>query len=295
MNLKSKRTKSRFSTLDSWFYRMGRNESSRFSSTLHYLYWWHVTESIIVLLKMYEEECPACGHTLAKVERNLSPETFIGHEASSTIRSFIKAGIDPTDSPEYKYLNEVLLEAGLVGHDIRPATFKAFVKLWQKTDFWLGEHDTLLSFNEVVSKTKVRPSIIKAMLSNKDVMDRICYLPGEKAGFDDMLIDFKELLRIWNIYYRARKYKRELTEVDEVLCYRDMTFCQFWTKCVQGKDCFRALTRRVRRGAEKTGLAVSSFLEPPKHCFILKDGAVYDEKDHIENRTEEEDKENNDE
>ena len=36
-----------------------------------------------------------------------------------------------------------------------------------------------------------------------------------------------------------------------MMCYRDMTFCKFFTECKEGEGCPRALTMDVISGAEK--------------------------------------------
>lgn len=36
-----------------------------------------------------------------------------------------------------------------------------------------------------------------------------------------------------------------------MICYRDMTFCNFADKCADAADCPRALTQEVREAAEK--------------------------------------------
>jgi hypothetical protein len=36
-----------------------------------------------------------------------------------------------------------------------------------------------------------------------------------------------------------------------MLCYKDMTFCTFYTDCANGEDRHRALTDEVRKQAEK--------------------------------------------
>ena len=63
-----------------------------------------------------------------------------------------------------------------------------------------------------------------------------------------------------------------------MFCYRDMTFCTFWEDCALGKDCFRALTPKVREEAEKWAKAAGlksapicqydTKSEPP--CFKYK-------------------------
>ena len=52
-----------------------------------------------------------------------------------------------------------------------------------------------------------------------------------------------------------------------MICYKDMTFCKE-SKCKkfgEGK-CFRSLTPKVMKNAEKIGLGISMFAERPD-CF----------------------------
>jgi len=51
-----------------------------------------------------------------------------------------------------------------------------------------------------------------------------------------------------------------------MLCYRDMTFCSFYTSCKDGDNCFRALTDNVLDDARNSHLSVSQFMEKPD-CF----------------------------
>lgn len=36
-----------------------------------------------------------------------------------------------------------------------------------------------------------------------------------------------------------------------MICYRDMTFCPFYTDCANASDCHRPLTPEVREAADK--------------------------------------------
>ena len=36
-----------------------------------------------------------------------------------------------------------------------------------------------------------------------------------------------------------------------MLCYRDMTFCNYWMLCKNGHTCNRALTDKIKQDAEK--------------------------------------------
>lgn len=55
-----------------------------------------------------------------------------------------------------------------------------------------------------------------------------------------------------------------------MICYRDMTFCPFYVECYDGKTCPRALTEEVAEAADKCGLLISMFAEPPD-CLLDKD------------------------
>jgi len=50
-----------------------------------------------------------------------------------------------------------------------------------------------------------------------------------------------------------------------VVCYRDMTFCDFYRECAE-QDCPEALTEMVKEKAQEIGLPISHFLEKPD-CF----------------------------
>jgi hypothetical protein len=51
-----------------------------------------------------------------------------------------------------------------------------------------------------------------------------------------------------------------------MLCYRDMTFCPFWSDCEKGMDCSRAMDDRAVAAANANGLLVSQFSEKPE-CY----------------------------
>ena len=55
-----------------------------------------------------------------------------------------------------------------------------------------------------------------------------------------------------------------------MLCYRDMTFCDYYDKCYKGEECFRALTPAVWAKSREHELEVSHFASPPE-CFKLKE------------------------
>lgn len=51
--------------------------------------------------------------------------------------------------------------------------------------------------------------------------------------------------------------------------YRDITFCSFWKECKDGEACWRALTEKIVKEAEKEGLPVCQFVYKPD-CFVEK-------------------------
>ena len=51
-----------------------------------------------------------------------------------------------------------------------------------------------------------------------------------------------------------------------MLCYKDMTFCEFYTDCAKGKKCHRALTPKIAQDAKNFGLPTSRFVDKPE-CF----------------------------
>jgi hypothetical protein len=53
------------------------------------------------------------------------------------------------------------------------------------------------------------------------------------------------------------------------MCYADMTFCRWHNGCIRhslDNPCPRALTVTVEVAAEKLGLPICQFIEPPE-CF----------------------------
>ena len=54
-----------------------------------------------------------------------------------------------------------------------------------------------------------------------------------------------------------------------MLCYRDITFCSFYTTCKKGDTCFRALTLDVIKEASKWRLPIAQFKDKPS-CFEKK-------------------------
>ncbi len=57
-----------------------------------------------------------------------------------------------------------------------------------------------------------------------------------------------------------------------MIFYKDMIFCSYYDKCVDGQGCCRALTECVRQDAQRRDLPVAQFVNPPK-CFRIKDKA----------------------
>jgi len=61
-----------------------------------------------------------------------------------------------------------------------------------------------------------------------------------------------------------------------MISFRDMTFCPYWKECLDGKDCFRALTPQIEASAEtwwensEDGPPICQFTEPPE-CYKRKE------------------------
>lgn len=51
-----------------------------------------------------------------------------------------------------------------------------------------------------------------------------------------------------------------------MICYKDMTFCSYYTKCLTGSSCARQLTPEVQTKAADIGLPVAQFVGKPG-CF----------------------------
>ncbi|MCK5236492.1 MAG: hypothetical protein KAR06_05840 [Deltaproteobacteria bacterium] len=53
-----------------------------------------------------------------------------------------------------------------------------------------------------------------------------------------------------------------------MMCYRDMTFCEFYKECSDGEGCYRALTEEVIKKAEAwmKDAPICTFVDKPK-CF----------------------------
>ena len=61
-----------------------------------------------------------------------------------------------------------------------------------------------------------------------------------------------------------------------MMCFRDMTFCELYEDCKDGKKCHRALTPKMREAAKKwwngdDDAPICIYSDTPK-CFIEKDG-----------------------
>ncbi len=54
-----------------------------------------------------------------------------------------------------------------------------------------------------------------------------------------------------------------------MLTYRDMTFCDYYKKCMSGKECPRAYTKEAEVLAISFGLTVSRYVDKP-NCFGRK-------------------------
>ena len=54
-----------------------------------------------------------------------------------------------------------------------------------------------------------------------------------------------------------------------MLCYKDMTYCDFYKQCLTGEGCDRALTKEIEAKAISKGLPICHFLEKPI-CFCNK-------------------------
>jgi len=53
-----------------------------------------------------------------------------------------------------------------------------------------------------------------------------------------------------------------------MMCYKDKTFCSFYSLCKDGYKCDRALTPSVKKGAVKAELLISQFTSFPE-CFTV--------------------------
>jgi len=55
-----------------------------------------------------------------------------------------------------------------------------------------------------------------------------------------------------------------------MICFRDKTFCTFFTKCKDGSTCHSALTPLVNQGAERWWKTFNIDGKPPVCVFIDK-------------------------
>lgn len=51
-----------------------------------------------------------------------------------------------------------------------------------------------------------------------------------------------------------------------MICYRDKTYCSYYTDCAKGDNCRCALTPEIVEVAERIKLPICQFAERPK-CF----------------------------
>ena len=58
-----------------------------------------------------------------------------------------------------------------------------------------------------------------------------------------------------------------------MICYKDMTFCNYYRSCTNGRDCRRALTKQIKQNGAKwskqyhpTDILICKYTEKPK-CF----------------------------
>ncbi len=54
-----------------------------------------------------------------------------------------------------------------------------------------------------------------------------------------------------------------------MITYKDMTFCPYYKQCIDGIECYRALTKKIEIQAEKVHMPVSIFAKEPD-CFKEK-------------------------
>ena len=55
-----------------------------------------------------------------------------------------------------------------------------------------------------------------------------------------------------------------------MICYRDMTFCQFHETCERGEVCMRALTSDTLKSATTERLPICQYVDKP-NCFVSKE------------------------
>lgn len=54
-----------------------------------------------------------------------------------------------------------------------------------------------------------------------------------------------------------------------MLVYKDKCFCPFWKKCKKGNTCSRALTDKIQKEANTSGMLIDRFINDPI-CFEEK-------------------------
>ena len=59
-----------------------------------------------------------------------------------------------------------------------------------------------------------------------------------------------------------------------MICYRDMTFCEYWESCKNGKDCYRKLTDLDKKRAKELNLPISCFMQKPD-CYERMEDNVH--------------------
>lgn len=53
-----------------------------------------------------------------------------------------------------------------------------------------------------------------------------------------------------------------------MICYKDMTFCDYYADCLAGSSCIRSLTEETKQKAQKMELPICHFIEKPD-CFMV--------------------------
>lgn len=54
-----------------------------------------------------------------------------------------------------------------------------------------------------------------------------------------------------------------------MMCYKDMTFCSYWTDCRDAEGCSRPLTKRIEQRAKEVNLPICRFKDKPD-CWRRK-------------------------
>jgi hypothetical protein len=68
--------------------------------------------------------------------------------------------------------------------------------------------------------------------------------------------------------YTVKGVYSNMDENGDLMTYKDMTFCEFYKDCEDGKTCDRALTEKVIKNAKKWWRGFNG--EPPIAKFIEK-------------------------